>query len=106
MSNVHGFDDQLPELIKWRRDFHSHPELTYEVERTAGLVAKRLSQMGADDVVAGVGRTCVVGVINGKTTRCAHVIGLRAEMDALPMQEETGLFLRVENRRQTSPMRS
>lgn len=86
-----AFDDQIAELIEWRRDFHAHPELTFAVERTAGLVAARLKEMGVDEVVEGVGRTGVVGVIKGRTTRSGRVIGLRADMDALPMQERTNL---------------
>lgn len=91
MTGIRDFDDQLSELIRWRRDFHAHPELTFAVDRTAGLVAERLSAMGVDDVVTGVGRTGVVGVIHGRSTKSGRVVGLRADMDALPMQEGTGL---------------
>jgi amidohydrolase len=91
MVSVREFDDQLQQLIAWRRDFHAHPELAFEVERTAGLVAERLSEMGVDEVVTGVGRTGVVAVIHGRTNTTGRVIGLRADMDALPMRDETGL---------------
>jgi amidohydrolase len=86
-----AFDDQIAELTEWRRDFHAHPELTFAVERTAGLVVARLKEMGVDEVVDGIGRTGVVGVIKGRTTQSGRVIGLRADMDALPMQEKSDL---------------
>lgn len=91
MTRPGAFDDQLSELIEWRRDFHAHPELGFDVERTAGLVADRLTAMGVDKVVTGIGRSGVVGVVHGHSTQSAKVVGLRADMDALPMQEHTGL---------------
>ncbi len=91
MVSLTDFDTQLSELVKWRRDFHAHPELTFDVERTGRLVTERLKQMGVDDVVTGVGRTGVVGVIRGNSTLSGRVVGLRADMDALPMQEQTNL---------------
>ena len=77
------------EVTSWRRDIHSHPELLYAVERTAGLVAEKLTAFGCDDVVTGLGRTGVVGVIHGKNAGNGRVVGLRADMDALPIEEET-----------------
>ncbi|WP_315770868.1 MULTISPECIES: M20 aminoacylase family protein [unclassified Bradyrhizobium] len=70
----------------WRRDFHQHPELLYEVHRTAARVAELLASFGVDEVVSGIGRTGVVGVIHGREPS-QRVIGLRADMDALPLQE-------------------
>ncbi|CCD92906.1 putative Amidohydrolase family protein; hippurate hydrolase (Benzoylglycine amidohydrolase) [Bradyrhizobium sp. ORS 375] len=70
----------------WRRDFHQHPELLYEVHRTAARVAELLTSFGVDEVVTGIGRTGVVGVIRGREPS-SRVIGLRADMDALPLQE-------------------
>ena len=70
----------------WRRDFHQHPELQYEVHRTAARVAELLTSFGVDEVVTGIGRTGVVGVIRGREPT-QRVIGLRADMDALPLQE-------------------
>ncbi|MGJ4997368.1 M20 aminoacylase family protein [Bradyrhizobium sp. HKCCYLS3077] len=70
----------------WRRDFHQHPELQYEVHRTAARVAELLTSFGVDEVVTGIGRTGVVGVIRGREPS-SRVIGLRADMDALPLQE-------------------
>ena len=74
------------EVAEWRRDFHAHPELLYEVHRTAGLVADRLRSFGCDEVVTGIGRTGVVGVIKGRSPG-NRAIGLRADMDALPILE-------------------
>ena len=85
------FAELLPEITAWRRDFHEHPELLYDVHRTAGRVAELLRDFGCDEVVEGVGRTGVVGVIKGKTDSQGRVIGLRADMDALPVIEQTGL---------------
>ena len=80
-----------PEITEWRHDFHIHPELLFEVHRTAARVAELLRQFGCDEVVEGIGRTGVVGVINGRETDSNRVIGLRADMDALPIHEITGL---------------
>ncbi len=74
----------------WRRDFHQHPELLYDVHRTAGVVAEKLRAFGCDEVVTGIGRTGVVGVIRGRSNASGRTIGLRADMDALPITEETG----------------
>ena len=78
------------EIKQWRRDLHAHPELRYDVHRTAGSVAEKLKSFGCDEVVPGIGRTGVVGVIRGRQAG-NKVIGLRADMDALPLEEETGL---------------
>ncbi len=91
MVHTREFDKQLTELFAWRRDFHAHPEITFDVHRTAGLVAKRLHEMGVDEVFTEIGKTGVVAVIKGKSTSSNKVIGLRADMDALPMQEQTNL---------------
>jgi amidohydrolase len=81
----------------WRRDIHQHPELLYDVERTAAFVAERLKEFGCDEVASGIGRTGVVGVIRGKGPERAKTIGLRADMDALPIQETTNLSYRSMN---------
>jgi amidohydrolase len=82
--------EMQPEIAAWRRDFHAHPELLFEVHRTAGIVAERLREFGCDEVVEGIGRTGVVGVIRGRQDRQGRVVGLRADMDALPISEATG----------------
>ncbi|GEP09958.1 M20 aminoacylase family protein [Methylobacterium gnaphalii] len=75
------------EITAWRRDLHAHPELNYDVHRTAGFVAEKLRAFGCDEVVTGIGRTGVVGVIRGRAHGSNRAIGLRADMDALPIQE-------------------
>jgi len=90
MPIVNRVADLHNEIKEWRRDFHAHPELRFDVHRTAGSVAEKLKGFGCDEVVPGIGRTGVVGVIRGRKTG-SKVIGLRADMDALPLEEETGL---------------
>jgi amidohydrolase len=90
MPIVNRVADLHNEIKEWRRDFHAHPELRYDVHRTAGAVAEKLKSFGCDEVVPGIGRTGVVGVIRGRKSG-SKVIGLRADMDALPLEEETGL---------------
>ncbi len=77
------------EITEWRRDIHSNPELMYDVHETAANVADKLKAFGCDEVVTGIGRTGVVGIIKGKTNTNAHCVGLRADMDALPIVEAT-----------------
>src|ERR1700712_5126999 len=79
------------EMAAWRHDFHENPELLYEVHRTAGIVAERLREFGCDEVVTGIGRTGVVGVIRGRNATSGRTIGLRADMDALPILETSGV---------------
>ena len=79
-----------PDIQAWRRDLHAHPEVMYDLPRTAALVADRLRAFGCDEVATGLGRTGVVGVIKGRKPG-AGVVGLRADMDALPVEEETNL---------------
>ena len=73
------------QVTEWRHDLHANPELGFEEVRTAGIVAEKLRAFGVDDVVTGMGKTGVVGVIRGRSE--GPMIGLRADMDALPMQE-------------------
>jgi len=91
MPIVNRFADLHPEITAWRRELHQHPELLFDVQRTAGFVADKLRGFGVDQVVEGIGRTGVVGIINGKTQSSSRVIGLRADMDALPITETTGV---------------
>ena len=90
MPIVNRIADLTADITAWRRDLHAHPELLYDVERTAGQVADKLRSFGCDEVVTGLGRTGVVGVIRGRRGAGA-TIGLRADMDALPIEEATGL---------------
>ncbi len=79
------------EIAAWRQDFHAHPELQYDTHRTSARVADLLAEFGCDEVVTGIGKTGVVGVIKGKSNTSGKVIGLRADMDALPIHEATGV---------------
>ena len=83
--------EMQPEIAAWRRDLHENPELMYDTHRTSAVVAAKLREFGCDQVVEGIGRTGVVGLIKGKSDRRGHVVGLRADMDALPIFEATGL---------------
>ncbi|RMA41684.1 M20 aminoacylase family protein [Rhodophyticola porphyridii] len=85
------FAELLPEITEWRRDLHENPEILFETHRTSALVADKLKEFGCDEVVTGLGRTGVVGIIKGKTDTNGRTIGLRADMDALPIHEETGV---------------
>jgi len=94
MPIVNRVADLHPEIQAWRRDIHEHPELLYDVHRTAAFVAERLREFGCDEVATGLGKTGVVGVINGRKPAGngdLKVIGLRADMDALPIEEATEL---------------
>ncbi len=85
------FAELLPEIAAIRRDIHAHPELQFDTHRTSGIVAEKLRAFGCDEVVEGIGRTGVVGVIRGRSDASGRVIGLRADMDALPITEKTGV---------------
>src|SRR5436190_6732236 len=94
MPIVNRVADLQPDIQAWRREIHQHPELLYDVHRTAAFVADRLREFGCDEVPTGLGRTGVVGVIKGKKPAGKgdlKVIGLRADMDALPIEEATNL---------------
>lgn len=78
-----------PELVATRRDLHMHPEVGFEVVRTAGIVAERLRALNLDEVTEGVGRTGVKGVLRG--AKPGKTLLIRADMDALPVAEETSL---------------
>jgi amidohydrolase len=86
VADLHG------EIAAWRRDIHAHPELLYDVHRTAAAVAAQLAAFGCDEVVSGIGRTGVVGVIKGSRPGGTRKgIALRADMDALPIEEANDL---------------
>jgi amidohydrolase len=91
MPIVNRIAGMQEEIMAWRRDFHENPELLFDVHRTAETVAGRLKAFGCDEVATGIGKTGVVGVIRGRTAGSRKVIGLRADMDALPIHEATGL---------------
>ena len=79
------------EMTAWRRDLHAHPELSLQEVRTSGVVQAKLREFGVDEVITGLARTGVVGVIRGRGGDSGRAVGLRADMDALPIEEATGL---------------
>jgi hippurate hydrolase len=91
MPIINRVADLADDITLWRRDLHANPELGYDVHRTASIVAEKLEAFGCDEVVRGIGRTGVVGVVHGKKRASGRVLGLRADMDALPLEEITGL---------------
>ena len=91
MPIINRAADLVGEITQWRRDLHENPELGYDVDRTADIVAEKLNAFGCDEVVSGIGKTGVVGLIHGRRRTSGRVLGLRADMDALPLEEITGL---------------
>lgn len=91
MAVKNRFAELHADITAWRRDLHENPEILFETHRTSALVAQKLQDFGCDEVVTGIGRTGVVGVIKGRSTASGKVLGLRADMDALPIHEQTGL---------------
>ena len=89
MPIVNRMAELQDEITEWRRDFHSNPELLYDVHETARSVEEKLLAFGCDEVVTGIGKTGLVGIIKGTKGDNGKVIGLRADMDALPIHEET-----------------
>src|SRR5436305_8092761 len=85
IDRIQGFSDELTAI---RRDLHAHPEIGFEEQRTSGIVAEKLASWGIE-VFRGIGKTGVVGVLRGGDD--GRRVGLRADMDALPMDEETNL---------------
>ena len=90
------FAELYPTIVKWRHDFHRNPELQYELPKTAAKVADLLRSFGCDEVVEGVGKSGVVGVIHGQVDTSRRVIGLRADMDALPIDEKSDVLYESE----------
>ena len=91
MAIRNRFSELLPEITAWRRDIHENPELLFETHRTSQFVADRLAEFDCDEIVTGIGRTGVVALIKGRSDSKGKVVGLRADMDALPIEEATGL---------------
>lgn len=82
--------DRIEELTEFRHDLHRNPELLYDLPRTSARVAEALRAAGVDEVHEGIGKTGVVAVIRGRTNVSGRTIGLRSDMDALPIVEATG----------------
>jgi amidohydrolase len=91
MPIIPRIQELQPEIALWRQDLHQHPEILFDTHRTSALVAEKLEAFGCDFIKTGIGRTGVVGVIKGRQSASGKVIGLRADMDALPIYEDTGL---------------
>ncbi len=94
MAVKNSIADMHAEIIGWRRHLHENPELMFAVHETASFVVERLKEIGVDEITPGIGKTGVVAVIKGRQDSSGRVIGLRADMDALPIYEATGLDYR------------
>jgi hippurate hydrolase len=81
----------MPEIAEWRREIHMNPEILFDLPKTTALVEAKLREFGVDEIHTGIGRTGIVAIIRGKSDSRGYCVGLRADMDALPMQEHTGL---------------
>ncbi len=79
-----------PAMIKWRHSIHEKPEVAYQEKDTSDFISKKLNEFGIE-VHHGIGKTGIVGIINGKNSNSKKTIGIRADMDALPMTEKTNL---------------
>jgi amidohydrolase len=95
MPVINRIAEYQAEMAAWRQDLHAHPELALQEVRTSGVVQEKLKEFGVDEIITGMARTGVVGVIKGRGEGGA--IGLRADMDALPIHEETGLSYASKN---------
>ncbi|WP_127903342.1 M20 aminoacylase family protein [Solirhodobacter olei] len=95
MPVINRIADYAEEMKGWRRHLHAHPELTFELHNTARFVAERLKEFGVDEIHEGIAKTGIVAIINGQGE--GPTIGLRADMDALPITETTGAEHASEN---------
>ncbi|MDE0983115.1 MAG: M20 family metallopeptidase [Yoonia sp.] len=89
MPVINRIADFTPDMTAWRRHLHTIPELMFECHQTAAFVVERLREFGITEIHQGIATTGIVAIIEGQGD--GPTIGLRADMDALPMQEETGL---------------
>jgi amidohydrolase len=96
MNPIEYLNDLRAEMTEWRRDFHAHPEIGFEEHRTSAIVAAKLTEWGIE-VHQGLGGTGIVGVLRGKKAGADRAIGLRADMDALPMEEVNDFEHRSQN---------
>lgn len=87
MAVINRMAELHEEITSWRHELHANPELDYDVYETAALVSEKLTSFGCDEVVSSIGKTGVVGIIKGKKNPNKKTIGLRADMDALPIEE-------------------
>jgi len=89
MPVINRIADYTPDMTAWRRHLHQHPELVFDCHETAGFVVEKLRSFGIIDIHEGIATSGVVAIIEGQGA--GPTIGLRADMDALPMDEVTGL---------------
>ena len=85
------FAETHAEITGWRQHLHMHPELGFDVHNTAKFIEERLREFGISDITTGIGKTGIVAIIKGRIDTLGRVIGLRADMDALPIHEATRL---------------
>lgn len=85
------FAETHAEITAWRRHLHAYPEIQFDLHETAKFVEEKLRGFGITDITTGIGQTGVVAVIEGRSTASGRTVGLRADMDALPITEATGL---------------
>ncbi|KEJ89396.1 M20 aminoacylase family protein [Sulfitobacter donghicola] len=85
------FAEMHAEITGWRRHLHQYPELQFDVHETAKFVEEKLRSFGISDITTGIGQTGVVAIIEGRSNTSGRTVGLRADMDALPIEEATGL---------------
>ncbi|WP_158964161.1 M20 aminoacylase family protein [Chachezhania sediminis] len=83
--------EMADEIAGWRHTLHETPELMFDLPETTAFVVERLKSFGIEDITTGIGQSGVVATIKGKTDTKGRVIGLRADMDALPMDEASGV---------------
>jgi len=89
MPVVNRIADMLPQMTEWRRHLHTIPELSFDCPKTAAFIKERLQEFGVDEIHDGIAQTGIVAIINGKGE--GPTIGLRADFDGLPIEEETGV---------------
>jgi len=90
MPVINRIGDYAPEMKEWRQWMHRNPELGFELHKTAAFVAEKLREFGVDEIHEGIATTGIVAIINGQGESSGQTLGLRADMDALPILEETG----------------
>ncbi len=88
MPVLNRIADYAEEMKGWRRHLHRHPELAFDCHQTAAFIVERLREIGVDEIHEGIAQTGIVALIKGQGD--GPIIGLRADMDALPIEEMTG----------------
>ena len=89
MTIMPEFEKKRDDIVKWRHHIHAHPELLFETKETANFIIEKLREFNVDDIVTDLAQNSVVAVIKGKGNNRKKTIALRADMDALPISEQT-----------------